>query len=755
MVEPLGFPPPLSLMRIILSSLLALSLPAFGALETASPAFEVFPADVNLSNMRDRQSLVVRITEPNGVHREVTVGGEVHRRRSFEGEDRERRGAARGRRADDAEGRVSGQVHRGAGEGASRRRSSSRYRFRLDVMPVFMKARVQPLPRRGARAGWLPAFAVGLRSGWRSLSPHPRTGRPPHQSGDARGVDARDEGHGRRAAHRRQAVRERQRAGQDAASAGWRPARRTIRRTSRRRRSLEILPKKLVLESPGQKFRVTVRAHYSDGTDRDVTSLALFLTSNEGSAKIKDGVITTGQRGEAFVMARFATFTVGAQVIVIPKDFKYEWPQDRGAQLHRSARGREAQQSAHHARAGSATTRPSSAAPTSTSPACCRPSDEVTKFVADAGRAKARRRRSTSCCERKEFVDIWALKWSELLQIRTEQQQPGQLQGGAELLHLAARPAAKRTCRSMKIARKLISASGSNFENPAVELLPARDRSAEARGRHRAGVLRHPHPVRAVPQPSVRSLDDGRLPRLRRLLHADRPQDRAKIRARRSSSTAAAASRSTRSAIASCRRNSSAAMRRTPKARTAARCSPTGSPRRRILISRSTSPTSSGRNTWAAGIVEPVDDVRISNPASNPELLEALAKKLIEYNYDLRHIVRDICNSRTYQTTTRPNETNALDDRNFAKATIRRMRAEVMLDCISQVTETQGQVPRPARRRARRGDRRRQDDELLPHHLRPSRPRDDLQPRGSRADAQPGLHLINGTPSRTRSPRAA
>src|SRR5205085_2695027 len=90
--------------------------------------------------------------------------------------------------------------------------------------------------------------------------------------------------------------------------------------------SLEILPRKLVLESPGQTFHVTVRAHYSDGTDRDVTNLALFLTSNDGAAKIKEGLITTGTRGEAFVMARYATFTVGTQVIVIPKGLKYEWP---------------------------------------------------------------------------------------------------------------------------------------------------------------------------------------------------------------------------------------------------------------------------------------------------------------------------------------------------------------------------------------------------------------------------------------------
>ena len=59
------------------------------------------------------------------------------------------------------------------------------------------------------------------------------------------------------------------------------------------------------------------------------------------------------------------------------------------------------------------------------------------------------------------------------------------------------------------------------------------------------------------------------------------------------------------------------------------------------------------------GIIDPVDDVRISNPASNPELLEALAAKLIEYKYDFKKLVRDICTSRTYQLSTRPNKTNA------------------------------------------------------------------------------------------------
>jgi len=88
------------------------------------------------------------------------------------------------------------------------------------------------------------------------------------------------------------------------------------------------------------------------------------------------------------------------------------------------------------------------------------------------------------------------------------------------------------------------------------------------------------------------------------------------------------------------------------------------------------------------GIVEPVDDVRISNPPSNPELLEALGARLVEYGFDLRRLARDICNSRTYQLSIVKNDSNRQDTRNFASAAVRRLRAEVLLDCISQVTRS-------------------------------------------------------------------
>src|SRR5204863_8671577 len=69
------------------------------------------------------------------------------------------------------------------------------------------------------------------------------------------------------------------------------------------------------------------------------------------------------------------------------------------------------------------------------------------------------------------------------------------------------------------------------------------------------------------------------------------------------------------------------------------------------------------------------------------------AKKVIEYKYAFKKLVRDICTSRTYQLSTRPNESNASDERNFSKVSICRIRAEVLLDCISEVTETKDKFP--------------------------------------------------------------
>ncbi|MFO0797769.1 MAG: DUF1549 domain-containing protein [Gemmataceae bacterium] len=97
-----------------------------------------------------------------------------------------------------------------------------------------------------------------------------------------------------------------------------------------------------------------------------------------------------------------------------------------------------------------------------------------------------------------------------------------------------------------------------------------------------------------------------------------------------------------------------------------------------------------GNRVWAwllgVGIVEPVDDVRATNPPSNPELLDALARFTVENKYDVRKLVAFITASRTYQASSRPNATNERDERNFSRALLKRPEAEVLLDMVSQAT---------------------------------------------------------------------
>jgi len=92
------------------------------------------------------------------------------------------------------------------------------------------------------------------------------------------------------------------------------------------------------------------------------------------------------------------------------------------------------------------------------------------------------------------------------------------------------------------------------------------------------------------------------------------------------------------------------------------------------------------KHFFSRGIVDPEDDMRATNPPSNPELLAALAKNFVESGFDLKQLVRTICNSSTYQLSARPNEYNLAGDASFARFAPRRLNAEVLLDSIDDIT---------------------------------------------------------------------
>jgi hypothetical protein len=91
---------------------------------------------------------------------------------------------------------------------------------------------------------------------------------------------------------------------------------------------------------------------------------------------------------------------------------------------------------------------------------------------------------------------------------------------------------------------------------------------------------------------------------------------------------------------------------------------------------------------FGIGIVDPVDDFRISNPASNQQLLDELAKRFAASGYDFRKLIREICTSHTYQRETQSRPENEHDETNFARSRMRRLRAEVLYDSLSFTTDT-------------------------------------------------------------------
>ncbi len=652
----------------------------------AANSFEVFPSEVNLKFLRDRQSLVCRWTEPNGVHRNVTAQAK------FTLSDATKAKVADGTVYPVADGQTTLKVEYN-GQSVQipvkieEAKADPAISFRLDVMPIFMRNTCNSGGCHGASRGkdgfMLSLFGydpagdyqritrqqigrrINLGTPDASMLVTKCNGDAPHTGGKLFTKDSENN---------QTLLRW--------ITAGALDDPKDIAEAT----SIEILPKQLLLEAPNQKFQITVRAHYSDGTDRDVTKLALFMSSNEGSAKIdKEGVITTGQRGEAFVMARFHTFTVGTQTIVIPKNLQYakakveEWnyvDQLVNAKLDKLrifpspiCDDETFLRRAHIDITGTLPT-----------------TDEVKAFTADKD-AQKRAKKVDQLLARNEFVDIWAMKWSELLQIRSGNNQAQASYKAVLTYYNWIREQLEKNVPVNEMARQLILATGSNMENPAtnyyeleVDPLKLAENTAQAFFGTRIQCAQcHNHPFDRWTMADYRgfvsfftqvSRKQGEDPRERIVFNSGSGEARHPLDNR---------------VIA-------------PKflGEDAPDC--TGKDRRQVLADWIASPKNPffpshiANLVWSQymgrGIVEPVDDARLSNPPSNPELLDALAAKLVEYKYDLRHLVRDICTSAAYQRTTRVNESNELDDRNFAKATIRRMRSEVLLDCITQVTET-------------------------------------------------------------------
>jgi hypothetical protein len=145
------------------------------------------------------------------------------------------------------------------------------------------------------------------------------------------------------------------------------------------------------------------------------------------------------------------------------------------------------------------------------------------------------------------------------------------------------------------------------------------------------------------------------------------------------------------------------------------------------------------------GLVEAVDDFRVTNPPTNPALLDALASDFSSHDFDWQHLVRTILNSRTYQLSAEPTESNRADKLNYSHYYMRRMLAEQMLDTICQVTGIPEKFPGfpPGTRAMQVYSSRPGIHYMLAAFGRPNR--DTICEREAVPDIVQTLHLISGS----------
>ncbi|MCB1274935.1 DUF1549 domain-containing protein [Prosthecobacter sp.] len=451
---------------------------------------------------------------------------------------------------------------------------------------------------------------------------------------------------------------------------------------------IEVFPSQIVMEGKNATQQITVRATYSDGTDRDVTNLALFMSNNDPTATIdKNGLVTSGDRGAAFMLARFNVYSVTAQVLVIPDHLQYERPKLAETNYIDTL----VDENLHKLRilpSGICTDEEFVRRAFIDIAGVYPQSSDIRSFLSDKNPDK-RAALVDSLLERKEFTELWVMKWAELLQIRSaiNNNQPPFYKNALLYYNWLSERIGKNVPIN-EIVVELLSATGGTVSNPAVNFyqteidqLKLTENVAQVfMGMRIQCAQCHNHPFDRW------TMDDyygfkaffsqiGRK-------QTDDPAEVIIFNSKGGES---------RHFLTQAVMKPKFLGGDTPEMKA-------GEDRRKVLAEWMASPQNPffARNIaniiWShfngVGVVEPVDDVRVSNPPSNPDLIAALAQHLTDYKYDMRKFVRDICTSQTYQRSTKVNETNAGDMRNFSHAQVRRVRAEVLLDAISQITET-------------------------------------------------------------------
>ena len=466
--------------------------------------------------------------------------------------------------------------------------------------------------------------------------------------------------------------------------------------------SISVYPEERIL-SPKAEQPLVVTAHYEDGTTRDVTHLTIFQSNEAVIAKVdEEGLIQAGPLpGEAAVMARFMEkFAVCNVLIPLPNPA----PKETYAKLPRD----------HFiddlvwqklARLGIEPSEPCSDAkflrrayldvigrlPTPT---------ESRAFLSDTS-PKKRMALVDALLKRPEYADYWANKWADLLR-------PNPYRVGIKAV-LNFDNWIRQSFRENKpydeFVRELITAQGSTFRNGAVTLFRDRRDPAELTtmvsqlflGVRLECARCHHHPFEIYSQDDFYSFAAhfAEIGRKGRGLSPPISGSEEVVYHSGKGSVKHPVTGKVMTARPLYGKSKAIKPRQDPREVLADWIVSDDNPYfARVIVNR----------VWAdlmgRGLVEPVDDLRSTNPPSNGPLLDALAERFRKDGYDLKKLLRVIMSSQVYQLSSIPNERNKSDLRNYSRHYRQRLRGEVLLDMVSDITgihETFAAMPAKSR----------------------------------------------------------
>jgi len=458
-------------------------------------------------------------------------------------------------------------------------------------------------------------------------------------------------------------------------------------------KKLEVTPREATLAGKINQVQITAKATFSDGSVRDVTPLAVYEPLQNGLVEVSPGgLVKRLQYGEPSVLVRYLSQSVPVRLMFVPDRPGFIWASPQRSNYIDSqifAKLKALKMNPSGLCADSVFARRAYLDLLGIPPT----SDEARSFVTDQHPDK-RARLVDALLARPEFDDFWAMKWADVLKVESRTLDVK----GMTAFHGWIRDAIRTNRPLDAFVRDIIATTGSSYSAPPTNFYRANrtpvERSVSAAqvflGTRLQCAQCHNHPFDKWTQDDYynwaavfarvdyKLLDDKRTDKNDKHEFIGEQviflQPKARVENPRTGD--AARQRLLGADLPPLKQGED-------ELQAAARWLTSGA---NPLFAKA-----QANRIWyylmGRGLVDPVDDFRLTNPASHPELLDLLSRDLVASGFDMRHLIRTIMLSRTYQLDSVPTDTNTDDTINYSHNQPRRLSAEQLFDSLNQALD--------------------------------------------------------------------